>query len=167
MDFERLANRHKDAVYRQMVRVCGNREDAEDALAEALLGAYRASETLRSEEAFRVWLATIGRRVCLRIRKTEQLAPILALSEVDMPSTDDTDATVGMNQMKGCIEDAVMSLPEIYRDTYILREIEGLPAEEVGKSLDISVTAVKSRLHRARKLVRENLDRSLCVNMLN
>ena len=52
-NFERLANQHKDLVYRQMVRVCGNREDAEDVLIEALLRAYRHLDQLRDSVAFR------------------------------------------------------------------------------------------------------------------
>jgi RNA polymerase sigma-70 factor (ECF subfamily) len=55
-DFEKLANQHKDAVYRQMVRVCGNREDAENVLIEALLKAYRNLDLLRDAVAFRSWL---------------------------------------------------------------------------------------------------------------
>ena len=59
MNFETLVNQHKDAVYRQMVRVCGNREDAEDVLIEALLKAYRHLDQLRNSVAFRAW--QIGR----------------------------------------------------------------------------------------------------------
>ena len=59
MDFERLMKLHKDAVYRQLVRTCGNRDDAEDALVEALTSAHRSLETLRDEKAFRGWLAQI------------------------------------------------------------------------------------------------------------
>src|SRR5450755_1491801 len=62
MDFEDLANQHKDAVYRQLMRACGNREDAEDVLIEALLKAYRNLDQLRETGAFRAWLAQIGRR---------------------------------------------------------------------------------------------------------
>jgi RNA polymerase sigma-70 factor (ECF subfamily) len=53
MDFEALANEHKDSVYRQMIRVCGNREDAEDVLVEALMTAYRHLGQLRDLVAFR------------------------------------------------------------------------------------------------------------------
>ena len=53
VDFERLANEHKDAVYRQMLRVCGNREDAEDVLIEALLKAYQHMHQLNDPAAFR------------------------------------------------------------------------------------------------------------------
>lgn len=163
MDFERLVNRHKDAVYRQMVRVCGNHEDAEDALSEALLGAFRAADSLRSEDAFRGWLATIGRRVCIRLKSRDQFAGMVDLNDVDVPSDTTPEHEAVMKEMKACVSEAVLSLPEIYRETYVLREIEQRPAEEVAEKLDLSVAAVKSRLHRARKLVRDHLDNSLCV----
>ncbi len=57
MNFETLVNQHKDAVYRQMLRVCGNHADAEDVLIEALLKAYRHLDQLRDSVAFRAWLA--------------------------------------------------------------------------------------------------------------
>jgi len=56
-DFDVLTRQHKDSVYRQMLRVCGNREDAEDFLVEALLKAYRHLNQLRDLVAFRAWLA--------------------------------------------------------------------------------------------------------------
>jgi|GEM_PF-5014433 len=57
LDFESLANQHKDSIYRQMLRVCGNHEDAEDVLIEALLKAYSSLHQLRDSESFRAWLA--------------------------------------------------------------------------------------------------------------
>jgi len=83
MDFEKLANENKDAVYRQMLRVCGNREDAEDVLVEALLKAYRNLDTLRESTAFRAWLAQIGRRVCWQLKEKEALLPVLQLSSLE------------------------------------------------------------------------------------
>ena len=71
MDFDQLVAEHKDAIYRQMVRVCGDRDDADDALVEALGRAYRSLDQLREPEAFRGWLTQIGRRVCLRMRRRD------------------------------------------------------------------------------------------------
>src|SRR5215472_12763370 len=79
MDFEHLANRHKDAVYRQLIRACGNREDAEDVLIEALLKACRNLDQLQDAAAFRAWLAQIGRRVCWQLKERDALLPILQL----------------------------------------------------------------------------------------
>lgn len=158
-----MLERHKDAVYRQMIRMCGNREDAEDTLIEAIMAAYRASDSLRSEEAFRGWLSMIGRRVCIRMRKREALTPVMALADVEVPSEETPQDEVARNEMKGCVQSAVAALPPMYRSVYVLREIEEVPAEEVAERLGLTVAAVKSRLHRARKMVREALDNSICA----
>lgn len=172
MDFERLLRQHQDAVYRQMIRVCGNHEDAEDALVEAILSAYRASDRLREESAFRGWLATIGRRVCVKLRQRDALLPVLSLSglveegrEPTSPSGNPFDA-FDRAELKDCVSHALDALPDLYREAYVLREIEGRSAEESSALLGISVPALKSRLHRARALVREALNDGLCATVL-
>jgi RNA polymerase sigma-70 factor (ECF subfamily) len=167
MDFEGLVNEHKDAVYRQMIRTCGNREDAEDVLIDALLKAYRNLDQLRAQEAFRAWLGQIARRVCWQLRKREALLPILQLSELESEGQElagnspALDAALAMQQMKELLMNAVEALPEQYRDVYRLRDLEELSGEEVSQALSINLQAMKSRLHRARAMVRESLDSAL------
>ena len=99
--FEHLAEAHKDTVYRQMFRACGNREDAEDVLIEALLKAYRHLDQLRDQDAFRPWLAQIARRVCLRLKEKSALAPLLQLSQLEEEGSEiDDDNSSHVAQMK-------------------------------------------------------------------
>src|SRR5215469_16123625 len=165
MDFEALVNTHKDAVYRQMLRVCGNREDAEDVLIEALFRAYRYLDKLERPEAFRAWLATIGRRVCWRLKRREAVMPLIQLSQMEgfeIPSTSATpDAQWDAIQMKQLLESALQSLPEGARRVYEMRDLENQPGEKVAEALGISPAAMKSRLHRARVLLREKIDAAL------
>lgn len=166
MDFEALANEHKDAVYRQMIRACGNREDAEDVLVEALLKAYRHLDQLRDSKAFRAWLAQIARRACWQLKTREALMPLMQLSvleeERQLPSAEPPmEQQVAMAEMKKLLGEAVNSLPAIYRAVYEMRDVEEVPGDEVAKRLGISGTAMKSRLHRGRELVREYLDGAL------
>jgi len=162
--FERLAAAHKDAVYRQMIRACGNREDAEDVLIEALLKAYRHLDQLRAPSAFQAWLAQIARRVCWQLKEKAAFAPLLQLSELeqegreiaaDRPSPEEQ---LQSGRMKDHLERAIRSLPPGYREVYELRDLEELPGEEVAARLGMSLPAMKSRLHRARALVRQRLD---------
>src|SRR5215472_15671979 len=117
MDFEALANEHKDAVYRQMLRVCGNREDAEDVLIEALFRSYRHLNKLEHPEAFRAWLARIGSRVCWRLKRREAVLPIIQLSQmeeegVEIPSTNARpDEHWDAMKMKQILKDSLKSLP--------------------------------------------------------
>jgi len=166
-DFDALTRQHKDAVYRQMLRVCGNREDAEDVLIEALLKAYRHLNQLRDSSAFRAWLAQIARRVCWQLKEREALMPLLQLSTLDeegreLPADDPTpEASLARRQLKHVLDRAIAALPELYRAVYEMRDIEDLPGYEVARKLGISRAAMKSRLHRARDLVRAHLDAAL------
>lgn len=167
MHFDSLVRQHKDAVYRQMVRMCGNADDAEDVLGEALLKAYRALDQLGDEEAFRGWLAIIARRTCGRLKRREALAPVLSLAELAERGVELPDgATLPEMQAieaetKSCLLAVIASLPPIYREVYEMRDVRELSAPETAERLGISVAAVKSRLHRARALVRTGVDAGL------
>jgi len=172
MDFDALAREHKDSVYRQMIRVCGNREDAEDVLIEALLKAYRHLDQLRESTAFRAWLAQIAKRVCWQLKERESLLPLLQLSmledegrEVAGPEPP-VDVQLARQQMKQLLNQAVDALPALYRPVYQLCDVEDLRGDEAAKKLGISRAAMKSRLHRARDLVRKHLDAALRCQVL-
>jgi len=167
MDFDVLANEHKDAVYRQLIRACGNREDAEDVLVEVLLKAYRNLGQLRDSAAFRSWLAQIGRRVCWQLKQREALLPIMQLSAMEaegreLPSADEPpDVQTARRQMKQLLSDAIASLPCAERTVYELRDLEEVSGEEAAVRLGITLAAMKSRLHRAREGVRKHMDAAL------
>jgi RNA polymerase sigma-70 factor (ECF subfamily) len=170
VDFEKLANEHKDAVYRQMLRVCGNREDAEDVLIEALLKAYQHLHQLNDAVAFRAWLAQIARRVCWQLKEREALSPLLQLSMLEDEGAEikdpkpPLDSELALQRMKELLQDALGGLPPSAREVFLLRDIEEVPGEEVAQRLGISLASMKSRLHRARKLLRERVDSVLSGN---
>jgi RNA polymerase sigma-70 factor, ECF subfamily len=173
VDFDALARQHKDAVYRQMIRVCGNREDAEDVLIEALLKAYRHLDQLRESEAFRAWLAQIAKRVCWQLKERESLSPLLQLSMLEdegreVPGTEPPpEVQLAQREMKQLLNQAVDALPALYRPVYKLCDVEDLRGDEVARRLHISRAALKSRLHRARDLVRAYLDAALTGQACN
>jgi RNA polymerase sigma-70 factor, ECF subfamily len=167
VDFEALANEHKDAIYRQMLRVCGNHEDAEDVLIEALLKAYCSMDQLRDSASFRAWLAQIARRVCWQLKEHEALLPLLQLSELEEDGLDMRDKAAApeeiaaVAQMRRLLKDAVAALENKFRIVYELRDIEEVSGEEVAVRLGVSLTAMKSRLHRARSMLRERMEVAL------
>ena len=161
--YDRLVTQHKDAVYRQIARVCGNYDDAQDVLVETLLAAYRSIDQVRDPDAMRAWLATIGRRICRRLKSREALAPLFDLDGSNEPATIPAlEEEMEHGRIRDCIHGALQDLPATYREVYVLRDIEGLTAEEAAKRLNISVRNLKSRLHRARRRIREALDQGLC-----
>ena len=169
-DFETLAAAHKDAVYRQLIRTCGNQQDAEDVLVEALLKAYQNLDQLREHGAFRAWLAQIGRRVCWQLKQREALAPIVRLSDVEERGVQPVDTApspevaLARRRLRDLLQEAVDQLDPEYRTVYVLRDLEEHSGPEVAERLGITLAAEKSRLHRARAQVRAFLDRRLTAS---
>lgn len=166
VNFDELAGQHKDAIYRQMIRVCGNQADAEDVLMEALMKAYRNLDQLRESGAFKAWLAQIARRLCWQLRRRDELMPLVQLSEIEkageeIAGASDVEVEVARRQMKETLWRAVDGLAPEYRDVYVMRDIEDTPGDTVAAKLGISVAAMKSRLHRARAAVRQSIDAAI------
>jgi RNA polymerase sigma-70 factor, ECF subfamily len=150
-----------------MVRVCGNHADAEDVLIEALLKAYRHLDQLQDSGAFRAWLAKIADRICWQLRKRQLLMPLLQLSSLEEEGREisahepSVDVQMELAQMKALLLAAITNLPDPYRAVYEMRDLQNVPGDEVAHKLGISIAAMKSRLHRARALIREHLDSAL------
>jgi len=150
-----------------MLRVCGNREDAEDVLIEAPLKAYCSLEQLRDSASFKAWLAQIARRVCWQLKQHEALLPLLQLSEMETAGHELHDKApapeeiVSAAQMKQLLQQAVARLAPEFRAVYQLRDLDELPGDEVAAMLGISLTAMKSRLHRARSMLREHIEAAM------
>ncbi len=159
---EELINKHKDAVYKQMVRVCNNRDDAEDALGASILAALTSYKSMRSELTFRSWLSTVAHRICSKMRDKTVFNIIEAGILEEFPDDSQPEA-FELETIKSHIKRTVDDLPETLRDAYLLCEIEERSLEDVAKSLKISVAAAKSRVHRARQFVRNQLDQYISI----
>lgn len=164
-DFEGLAIEHRDQVYRQMLRLCGNREDAEDVLTDALLAAYRRMETLHERAAFGAWLAQIARRLCFHLKSRQRIRQAISLDELGEQGWEPAQAPelspeeqLATQQARQAVREAVHKLPEDLRIVYSLRDLDERSGDDTAAELGITLAAMKSRLHRARRLVREHLD---------
>lgn len=133
-------------------RVCAS-EDVEEAVQDALWLVYRRVGTLRVLAAFSAWLFQIIRRECLR--RARKRHDFIGLDEREvsahvMSERSDEDLRIDLTRV-------LLSLPQGYRDILILRDISGYSSEEAASRLRIPVAAAKSRLHRARQMVRSRL----------
>lgn len=133
-------------------RTCANSEDAEDAVQVALWQLHRKIGTLGTVAAFATWLFRIVERECYRIFRRSSSGG--ALSE---PFAAEAAAPQIPTDLRLDLTKAIAALPEAYRIALVLRDVEELTAPEVAARLGVSVEAVKSRLHRARAMVRESL----------
>ena len=133
-------------------RSCATAEDAEDAVQVALWQLHQKVGALKVAQAFASWLFRIVERECGRLFRMNR--DTVALDEAVMA---DLPAAAIPHDLRSDLSRSIGALPEIYREVLILRDIEELTAPEVARLLDISVEAVKSRLHRARSMLRERL----------
>ncbi|MDX2066325.1 MAG: RNA polymerase sigma factor [Fimbriimonadaceae bacterium] len=167
MDIERQIARHKDAVYRQMLRVCGDADDAEDVLAEAMVRAIRAADNIRDDHAFRAWMTTVGSRICFRLRSRGTLRKMPLAEAAWLESVADThplpDQTAYSDELRACVHAALEQLSPELRAVYQMRDLEGRSGDETAAALGISIAAMKSRLHRARVQIRTVLDETFCA----
>jgi RNA polymerase sigma-70 factor (ECF subfamily) len=154
----RLIQARRQGVYRYGLQVCRTTEDAEDALQEAIWAATRAIRSFRgTASALTSWLFTIIRRECYRLvdrhREIPQPHEVLDVRAVE-PSHEDQLATRRRADM---LARAITALDHVDREVILLRDIEELSAPEAAARLGISVSALKSRLHRARVSLRDYL----------
>lgn len=169
---EHLLMRAQEVAYRFSHTVCGGPSDAEDVMQDALLKTFRYVRRIRDPRAFRTWLYRTVRNACLmkRRRKAGEPHRVLSLDEL-LPSVDGgptvidavepgrTPEALAVNAaLRRRLSKALYTLPPSHRAIVFLREMEGLSTREVAQVLKISETNVKMRLHRARLLLRKQLE---------
>jgi len=164
--FESLVRRHERRVFRVTLAVLGNAEDAEEAMQDTFVKAFRHIEQFRRESRFTTWLTRIAVNEALQKRQARKSA--LSLDEIGEADVkvfphrshqwhEDPEKLFGKQEVRMMVEDAIRALPPIYRETFVLRDVEGLRAEEAAEILGLTLPAIKSRLLRARLLMREAL----------
>lgn len=148
-----LYEMYGERIYRYTFRMLGNRSDAEDATAETFLRVLRRATELRADGAFRTWLFRIARNLCIDKLRQHKL--------IELPP----DAQYGGGEEKTTlritVQQALADLPVEYRDPLILCDLEDMPAREAAEVLKISVPALKSRLYRGRRALRDKLGGTL------
>jgi RNA polymerase sigma-70 factor, ECF subfamily len=163
---ETLILRYQPRVFRFGLKMCRNVEDAGDIVQETLLALARKIGDFRGDASVSTWLFAIARNACIRRRRRSKFAPAReeSLEHLDAglregiadPSTGPERAVFG-HEIEQRLADAIDTLEPGQREVLVLRDVEGLSATEVAEVLGIQVDAVKSRLHRARLIVRARL----------
>ena len=163
--FESLVRRHERRVYRVSLAILGNPDDAEEAMQDAFVKAYRFLAQFRRESKFTTWLTRIAINEAVEKRKRRpDLIPFDEARGKDVLAPRRTESwradpekLYGRQELRRIIEASIQALPPIYREVFVLRDVEELSAEEAADAIGITVGALKSRLLRARLMVRESL----------
>jgi RNA polymerase sigma-70 factor, ECF subfamily len=162
--FKYVYNKYRERIFSYCLYVTGNKVHADDAFQEVFIRIYERREQLREGRALKNWLLLVARSVCLNMARESKFTPeFIYLDEISREHGGYTDrkepALEGINQEfpEEIFQLAFRKIPPIYRDAFMLREIEGFTCEEVAELTGASVTNVKVRIARAKKMLREIL----------
>ncbi len=165
--FQALISRYEQKAYHLALRYTRNLQDAEEVLQDAFTVVYRKARSFEGKSTFSSWFYRVTVNAALmKIRKRRQQKYSLleddpASKSVLLHSSNsdqiEVDQRVYLEQVRHALERAISDLPEEYRPVLILRDVDGLSSREVAKILNLSVPAIKSRLHRARLMLRKTL----------
>ena len=167
-EFHDLMRPYERSVYIMALSLLHNEADAEDAAQEAFLKAFRNLGRFRGDSKFSTWLISIvlnEARSRLRSRKTvrmeslddlpegqESVTPALLRDWREIPSE-----ALERQEIRHMLQQAITDLPLIYREVFLLRDVEELSVNESAEALGISIASVKVRLHRARLMMQKKL----------
>ena len=172
--FRALMKRHNQMMYRAARSVLKNEPEAEDAVQEAYLQAYRAMGNFRGDAKVSTWLVRIAvNEAITRLNKQARRAEIIRLDggdSQDQHSSEDTmnesaperpeRATLRAETRK-LLEAKIDQLPDAFRTVFVLRAVEEMTVEEAAQALGIPEATVRTRFFRARSLLRESLSRDM------
>jgi len=165
--FEEIMRKHNRMLFRTARAILRDDAEAEDALQEAYVQAFRSMDTFRAESKLSTWLARIvANEALMRLRKharRAEIVPIEPSASAAMEQVTDTnmdnapDSSAERKQMRGLLEAQIDALPDLYRTVFMLRAVEELSVEETAAVLDLPPATIRTRFFRARSLLREAL----------
>jgi RNA polymerase sigma-70 factor, ECF subfamily len=160
--FDRFVETFRSRVFQYSFLMCGQRDDAEEVAQETLLKVFEKIDQLREPEHVKPWVFQIAKNACLMMRRKSIFAPReeVSLDQTGMQVHDSArpaDQQVLQHELHDRLTAAIRELPRIYRAVFLLRDAEELSTEETAKILDLSTDVVKTRLLRARRMLRDKL----------
>jgi RNA polymerase sigma-70 factor (ECF subfamily) len=175
--FEELIGRYEDKLYRLAMRFVRNETDAQEILQDAFLSAWRNLPTFEGRAQFGSWMYRVTVNAALMLLRSRNRHPEVAVDDVEpsalneaaseggqmMRSSSDwsqrPDEQLQSEELRKHIQTSVDALPDGLRTVFLLRDVEEMSTEDTAEMLDLSVPAVKTRLHRARLALREAIGR--------
>ncbi|NEB07480.1 RNA polymerase sigma factor SigM [Streptomyces coelicoflavus] len=153
--FGELVRRHRDRLWAVALRTLGDREEAADAVQDALVSAYRAAHTFRGQAAVTTWLHRITVNACLdRARKaaSRKTAPVDDTDRLDqlLEPHESASAPAERNDLHRQLLEALDTLPADQRAALVLVDMQGYPVAEAARVLDVPTGTIKSRCARGR-----------------
>jgi RNA polymerase sigma-70 factor (ECF subfamily) len=163
--FEEIMERHSRRVYRTLIGVLGNADEARDGMQDTFLKAFQHISDFEGRSKLSTWLVSIASNTGIQRLRERHPEQSLEHDDSDEPFrpkelrawSDDPEQLYAKAELKALVEEGVMKLPAKYRVVLMLKDIEQLSVEEVGGALGLGTAAVKSRVLRGRLMMREAL----------
>lgn len=161
--FELLMRRHNQRIFRTVRAIVRDEHEAEDVMQQAYINAYTHLRDFEERATFAMWMTRIAmneafarvRPRALRVANDMDEKAIEQIRSADP----DPEQQLAAAKLQRLVETAIASLPETYRIVLMMREVEGLDTKEVAECLEVSEDVVKTRLYRAREILRDNVYR--------
>ena len=168
--YDKLAKIYQKKIYGLSFNLTRNQMDAQDVTQEVLLTLFRKINMFQGKSAFSSWVYRISINASYMKLRSKKKEPNVSIDEL-MPTfngagfqqekiqdwSENTESLIFTKETRNVINNAVNLLPEKEKVVFLLRDVEGLSSEKTGEILDLTVSAVKSRLHRARLFLRKKL----------
>lgn len=168
MDFDSIIDRYEKPIYNLIYRLVGDRDEAADITQETFVAAYKSLPEFRNESTIYTWLYRIAVNKCKNVFKERDRQRHYIGSE--MPSEDELEqvpnplekgepeAEFERKELRELVEKAISELPVDYRIVAVLRDLQGLSYGEIARITDLSVDVVRTRIARARAMLRRKLE---------
>jgi RNA polymerase sigma-70 factor, ECF subfamily len=167
--FVELVDRYTQKAHNLALRITRNQEDAEEILQDVFVTVFNKIDKFEGKSAFSSWLYRITVNTSfMKLRKRKQ-TPAISLEDINpgvrenwvskSVDSSDTNYISSRHELREALEKAISRLPGEYRIIFVLRDVDGLSNQEVGDILNLTVPAVKSRLHRSRLMLRKRLQK--------
>ena len=161
--FDELLGVHERKMYALCLRMCGNPDDAQDCLQEAMLRVFRSLKGFKGDSAFSTWLYRVTMSACLDELRRRKSRPSMSLdtlveagwSPADADPTPEQHAITAQTQVE--VQRMISELGEDMRAAVVLRDIHGCSYEEIARILGINIGTIKSRISRGREKLREKI----------
>jgi RNA polymerase sigma-70 factor, ECF subfamily len=167
--FEEIVTRYQARVFRLARRLTGSEDDAADVLQETFLQVYRGLAGFRGESRFGTWLYRVATNAALMLRRARSRRPaesleaflprfdaagVHAATPADLQVAAQADRLIDRQVLAQKALAGIERLPDLYREAFVLRDLEEMTTEEVARILDLEPAAVRQRVHRARLMLR-------------
>jgi len=155
--FNSMVDRYKDRLMNVIGRMLASQEEAEDIVQETFVRVYQHRQSFNFQHCFSTWIYTIGLNLARNELRKRRRFKFFEISELQGNEKEFAVEAKVPSRLPEMLNEAVDTLPSKYREAFLLRDIEEMPYEEVAKVLEVPLGTVKSRVNRARLMLREKL----------